>query len=72
MLKPRLETLKSINAEFLGGRWADDDLQQLIRPAFGVVSSLASVLADLRGIVAKDLGDVAPHARAAAPNFDDD
>lgn len=66
MLKPRFETLKSINAEFLDGRWTDDELEQLVTPTFGLVSSFESALAELRGILAKDLGQVGRDAPASA------
>ncbi|RWI99668.1 hypothetical protein [Mesorhizobium sp.] len=58
MAEPRLETLKSINAEFLG--------RQLVTLPFGIVSSFDIVLSDLRRIVARKLGHVAPDAVAQA------
>ncbi|MER9408334.1 hypothetical protein NKI36_30565 [Mesorhizobium caraganae] len=66
MAKPRLETLKSINAEFLGRQCIDEDLEQLVTLPFGAVSSFESVLSDLRRIVARTLGHVAPDAVAQA------
>lgn len=66
MAKPRLETLKSINAEFLGNQWVDGDLEQLATSPFGIVSSFESLLSDLRSIVARDLGHIAPDGVAQA------
>ncbi|AZO18035.1 MULTISPECIES: hypothetical protein [unclassified Mesorhizobium] len=62
MAKPRLETLKSVNIEFFDSLWANEDLEQLVTPRFGVITSFESLLKDLRIIVAADLGQVAPDA----------
>lgn len=72
MAKPRLETLKAINVEFFGSQWADNDLEQLVTPTFGVVASFESVVSNLRKIVARDLGDVAPHTLAQPPDSGND
>ncbi|RWO04937.1 MAG: hypothetical protein EOS07_27310 [Mesorhizobium sp.] len=58
--------MKYINAEFLGSQWVDGDLEQLVTSPFGIISSFESLLSDLRSIVARDLGHVAPDDVAQA------
>jgi hypothetical protein len=60
MARDVFHILKSLNEELLGHRWTDDDLQQLVTPRFGVVSSFANISRDLTGILAQDLGDMPP------------
>ncbi|BCH19099.1 hypothetical protein [Mesorhizobium sp. L-2-11] len=60
MTRPTFATLRAMNAEFFGGRWDDKDLEQLVAPTFGVVSSFEKVILDLQRIVNKDLGQVTP------------
>ncbi|CAN7248073.1 hypothetical protein [Mesorhizobium caraganae] len=72
MAKSRLETLKSVDAEFLGRHCIGDDLEQLVTPPFGVISSFESVLSDLRRILARNLGHVAPDAITQASDSDRD
>ncbi|MFT4065469.1 hypothetical protein [Paraburkholderia sp.] len=55
-----LRTLIAVNREFFGGRWHDDDLEELVDPRFGVVSDLSSLVDRLSAIRAKDLADLAP------------
>lgn len=66
MVKLRLETLQAINVDFFDNLWAEEDLQKLVTPRFGVVPSFESLLSDLRRIGARDLGQVAPDALAQA------
>ncbi|RWI85990.1 hypothetical protein [Mesorhizobium sp.] len=60
MSRPTFATLQAMNAEFFGNRWDEKDLQQLVAPTFGVVSSFEKVISDLQHIVSKDLGHVSP------------
>ncbi|KUM27006.1 hypothetical protein AU467_18780 [Mesorhizobium loti] len=61
MSKPTFATLKAMNDEFFGGRWDDEDLEQLVTPTYGVVSSFEKVLTDLQTILGKNLGHVGPN-----------
>lgn len=63
MSRPTFATLKAINSEFFEDRWDEKDLEQLVAPTFGVVSSFEKVIGDLRHIVGKDLGQVGPDDR---------
>jgi hypothetical protein len=67
MARVTLDTLQALNAGLLGQRWTDEDLDRLITPRFGLVSSFESVLSDLAEILKKDLGDTSPCAPAAEP-----
>ncbi|MER9664791.1 hypothetical protein [Mesorhizobium sp. M0159] len=60
MSRPTFATLEAMNAEFFGSRWDKKDLEQLVAPTFGVVSSFEKVISDLHRIVSKDLGQVGP------------
>ncbi|MBY2994924.1 hypothetical protein HF263_27075 [Rhizobium leguminosarum] len=60
MSGPTFATLKATNTEFFDNRWDEKDLEQLVAPTFGVVSSFEKVISDLQRIVSKDLGQVAP------------
>ncbi|MGH0348271.1 hypothetical protein NKY44_31760 [Sinorhizobium meliloti] len=60
MSRPTFATLKAINGEFFEERWDEKDLEQLVAPTFGVVSSFEKVISDLQRIVGKDLGQVGP------------
>ncbi|MBX4937048.1 MULTISPECIES: hypothetical protein [Rhizobium] len=60
MSRPTFATLKAMNAEFFEGCWDEKDLEQLVAPTFGVVSSFEKVISDLQRIVSKDLGQVGP------------
>jgi hypothetical protein len=65
MARANLETLRALNRDLFAGRWNDEDLRQLVAPSFGVVSSFESVLADLAGILEKDLGEIPPELPTA-------
>jgi hypothetical protein len=68
MAKADLELLRSMNRDLFAGRWSDADLQQLVAPGFGVISSFEGVLGDLAKILQRDLGDTPPettHAESA-------
>jgi hypothetical protein len=55
-----LDALTAINNTLLNHRWTDEDLERLVRPQFGVISSYEDALRDLAGIMSRDLGDAAP------------
>ena len=61
MERVTLDILRAINACLLDQRWTDEDLAQLMTPAFGVVSGFEAVQNDLAEILKKDLGDMPPH-----------
>lgn len=67
MIKPTFATVMAMNAEFFGGRWDEKDLEQLVRPTYGVVSSFEKVLTYLQTIIDKDLGDVGPDHHHSGP-----
>lgn len=60
MARDTFAALQSLNDTLLDRRWTDEELQDLVMPRFGVVSSFASMSRHLAQIRAKDLGDTPP------------
>jgi hypothetical protein len=55
-----LDLLKAINLNLHEHRWTEEDLAQLLTPAFGTISSFHGLRRDLAAILRKDLGDMPP------------
>ncbi|MBN9987624.1 MULTISPECIES: hypothetical protein [Rhizobium] len=70
MSAPTFATLKAMNAAFFEGRWDEKDLEQLVSPTFGVVSSFEKVISDLQHIVSRDLGEIGPDGHCSRPTND--
>jgi hypothetical protein len=52
-----LETLKAYNSDLCHGRWSEGDIDRLVTPGSGVISSFEKLLHGLARILDQDLAD---------------
>ncbi len=54
------ETLKRVNEEFPTLSWADEELEELVAPRYGLITGFQELLQEIEKLRTLDLGETGP------------
>ena len=67
MERPTKELLVQMQATFPTFEWSDVELDDLVRPSFGLITGFPELLIEIDRMCARDLGDLWPAGASPAP-----
>ena len=67
MKRPTKELLVQVQATFPAFEWSDAELDDLVRPGYGLITGFPELLVEIDRLCERDLEDLPPAGALAAP-----
>ncbi len=67
MTKISRELLHQVQTAFPCHEWSDDEIGDLVKPGFGVITGFSELLAGIERLGDRDLKEIAPAGTLSAP-----